>query len=64
MRHSSGWGRWAAPKADSTPLARRLAQVLVLGGSAVALAVAGHLVMAAAFAAAITINSVLLTVLD
>jgi hypothetical protein len=58
------WGRWAAPKAHSTPAARLATQWLVLGGSAAALAAAGHLWIAAALAAAIAINSVLLVVLD
>ena len=58
------WGRWAAPKARSSRAARLATQWLVLGGSAAALAAAGHLWIAAAFAAAIAINSVALVVLD
>lgn len=58
------WGRWAAPKADSTARARLTVQVLVLAGSVAALALAGHVATAAALATAIAINSVLLLVLD
>jgi hypothetical protein len=58
------WGRWAAPKAQSSRGARLTTQSVVLGGAAAVLAAAGHIWIAAALAAAIAINSVLLVVLD
>ena len=59
------WGTFVAPKAPvHPPAAIRLAlEILVLGGGAAALAAAGRTVLAAALAAGVALNLVLLRAL-
>jgi hypothetical protein len=57
------WGRFASPKANSTPPVRIAAQAAVFGAAVAALLAAGRPVLAAAFAVVVLLNWALLSVL-
>src|SRR6476620_7967381 len=59
------WGLFAAPRAKyDVPALRVAVKVLVLGGSAVALAATGHVVLGAVLGAAVILNAAMLAVLQ